>query len=177
MALHLLACVLSLACLQKVPVPVEPEPEQEPQPIPLGDLGSHLLIFRNVSYRIPTGTVLGEVRERGVVVDEMRWTVARSKALEFNVSVTDALRDLGYNVRDSADALFDPAGEVKIRYAMAAILHTAVLDFKYEYSRRRQRRLEGVGLRMSRSKSSSTMRSRTRPYTGEPSPDTGEMRV
>jgi len=75
----------------------------------------------------------------------MRWTVARSKALEFNVSVTDALRDLGYNVRDSADALFDPAGEVKIRYAMAAILHAAVLDFKYEYSRQRQRRLEGVG--------------------------------
>ncbi len=82
---------------------------------------------------------------RGVVVDELRWTAARSKALVFNVSVTDGLRDLGYNVRDSADALFDPMGDVKIRYVMAAILHSAALDFEYRYSRRREGRGEGVG--------------------------------
>jgi S1-C subfamily serine protease len=135
--------ILIPACQQNAPAPIEPEPE--PQPLLLGDLGSHPLIFKNVSYRIPTGTILGEVRVQGDVVDEMRWTVARSKALDFNVSITDAMRDLGYNMRDSADALFDPTGEVKIRFAMAAILHTAVIDFEYEYSRRRRRRVEGVG--------------------------------
>jgi serine protease Do len=137
------SCALFLACLRNEPVPVEPV--QEPRPILLGDLGSHPLIFRNVSYRIPTGTIIGEVRVRGDVIDEMRWTVARSKALDFNVSITDAMRDLGYNMRDSADALFDPTGEVKIRFAMAAILHSAAIDFEYEYSRRRRRRVEGIG--------------------------------
>ena len=122
--------ILIPACQQNAPAPIEPE--VEPQPILLGDLGSHPLIFKNVSYRIPTGTILGEVRVRGDVVDEMRWTVARTKALDFNVSITDAMRDLGYNMRDSADALFDPSGEVKIRFAMAAILHTAEIDFEYE---------------------------------------------
>jgi hypothetical protein len=38
------------------------------------------------------------------VIDELRWTVTRSEALDFNVSVTDGLRDLGYNMRDSADS-------------------------------------------------------------------------
>jgi S1-C subfamily serine protease len=97
-----------------------------------------------VSYRIPTGTILGEVRVGRDVVDEMRWTVARSRALDFNVSVTDGLRDLGYQMRDSADALFDPTGDVKIRYVMAAVLHTVELDFQYEKTRRR-RTTTGVG--------------------------------
>ena len=141
--LHISVCVLFMACLQKTPVPLESDPE--PKPIPLGDQGSHPMIFRNVSYRIPTGTILGEVRVGRKVVDEMRWTVARSRAYDFNVSVTDGLRNLGYEMRDSADALFDPGGEVKIRYIMAAVLHTVELDFEYEYSRRRQRRIEGVG--------------------------------
>ena len=144
--LCLSGCILSLACLQKAPIPIEPELEPEPQPIALGELGSHPLIFRNVAYRIPTGTILGKVRVRGKVVDEKRWSVARSKALDFNVSVTDGLRDLGYNIRDSADALFDPAGQVKIRFVMAAILHSAALDFEYEYSFRRQRPTDGVGI-------------------------------
>ena len=82
---------------------------------------------------------------RGDVVDEMRWTVARSRALDFNVSVTNGLRDLGYNMRDATDALFDPGNEIKIRYVMAAILHTASLDFDYKYSQRRRRRIQGVG--------------------------------
>jgi serine protease Do len=137
--------VFILACSQNTLVP--PAPEPEPKPIPLGELGSHPLIFKNVAYRIPTGTVLGEVRVGSRVVDEMRWTVAESKALDFNVSVTDGLRELGYNVRDSADALFDPAGEVKIRYVMAAILHSTELDFQYEDRRSRRRRAPiGVGV-------------------------------
>lgn len=138
----LLIGVLFLACLHKTPSTFEAEPE--PQPISLGNLGSHPLIFRNVSYRIPTGTILGEVRIGRRVIDEMRWSVAQSKAIDFNVSVTDGLRNLGYNMRDSADALFDPAGEVKIRYVMAAIVHTVALDFEYKSSRRR-RLTEGVG--------------------------------
>jgi serine protease Do len=137
-------CVFILACSQNTLVP--PAPEPEPKPIPLGELGSHPLIFKNVAYRIPTGTVLGEVRVGSRVVDEMRWTVAESKALDFNVSVTDGLRELGYNVRDSADALFDPAGDVKIRYVMAAILHSTELDFQYEEVRRRRRAPIGVGV-------------------------------
>lgn len=140
--LHIFGCVLFLACSQKTPAPVQPE--SVPKPIPLGEHGSHALFFKNVSYRIPTGTILGEVRVGRDVIDEMRWTVARSRALDFNVSVTDGLRDLGYEMRDSADALFDPTGEVKIRYVMAAVLHTVELDFEYEKTRRR-RNTTGVG--------------------------------
>ncbi len=140
--LCLSGCILFLACFQKTPVPVAPE--ADPKPIPLGEHGSHPLIFRNVSYRIPTGSILGEVRVGREVIDEMRWTVARSRALDFNVSVTDGLRDLGYQMRDWADVLFDPTGEAKIRYVMAAVLHTVELDFEYERSRRR-RAVQGVG--------------------------------
>jgi S1-C subfamily serine protease len=144
-ALSLSACIFILACLQKAPAP--PEPEPAPQPIALGELGSHPLIFKSVSFRIPTGTVLGEVRVGSRVVDELRWTIAKGKALDFNVSVTDGLRDLGYNVRDSADALFDPAGDVKIRFVMAAILHSVEVDFEYEDLGRQRRRTvqNGVG--------------------------------
>ena len=40
---------------------------------------------------------------RGDVVDEMRWSVARSQGLDFNVSVTDGMRDIGYNMRSLID--------------------------------------------------------------------------
>jgi serine protease Do len=135
--------ILALACLKEPTVASEPEPE--PSPIALGDVAPHPLIFRNVSYRIPTGTIIGEVRIGSRVVDEMRWSVARTRALDFNVSVTDGLRDLGYNMRDSADALFDPAADVKTRYVMAAILRSVALDFEYKRSRLR-RQPEGIGI-------------------------------
>ena len=143
LSLFLLGCALALACV-KEPPPASGNLEPELRPIPLGNVETHPIIFRNVSYRIPTGTVIGHVRVGSRVIDEMRWSVARSKALDFNVSVTDGLRNLGYNMRDSADALFDPAAEVKIRYVMAAVLHSVELDFEYERSRRR-RQPEGVG--------------------------------
>lgn len=143
LALDLSLCILLGGCFQNPPAPVATTPA--PKPIPLGEGGSHPLIFRNVAYRIPTGTILGEVRVGGDVVDEMRWTVSRSKALDFNVSVTDGLRELGYDMRDSVDALFEPTGDVKIRYVMAAVLHKAALDFEYDYSRRRRKPTDGVG--------------------------------
>jgi len=131
--------MLSAACAKPQP---DSEPEPELRPVPLGDVRSQPILFTSVSYRIPTGTIIGEVRVGSRVIDEMRWTVAQSKALDFNVSVTDGLRNLGYDMRDSADALFEQ-GEVKIRYAMAAVLHSAEMDFEYERTRRRQP--EGVG--------------------------------
>jgi serine protease Do len=142
-SLCLLGCALALACLKEPTLVSEPEPE--PSPIPLGEVAPHPLIFRNVSYRIPTGTIIGEVLIGSRVVDEMRWSVARTRALDFNVSVTDALRDLGYNMRDSADALFDPAADVKTRYVMAAILRSVELDFAYK-RKRTNRQPEGVGI-------------------------------
>lgn len=135
-------CLLSLACTQKTSEPVAVEPE--PEPIQLGESGSHPLIFKNVTFRIPTGAKLGEVRIGRRVVEEMRWSTSRSRALDFNVSVTDGLRDLGYDIRDSADTIFDPLKAIKIRYAMAAIVHSAVLDFAYETGRVR-RIQRGVG--------------------------------
>lgn len=115
------------------------------QPIPLGDKETHSLVFQKVMFRIVNGTRLGEVRMRGKVIDEMRWSKPSSASPEFNVAITNGLRDLGYNIRDSADALFDPSNQIKVRYEMAAILHQAELDFEYEYNRRRYRAGEGVG--------------------------------
>lgn len=122
-----------------------PDPEIEPSSI--GDSGTEPLTFKGVIYRIPVGQILGEVRLRRRVVDEMRWTVPRTHSLEFNVAVTDGLRGYGYAVRDAADAIFDRNGrrEIKVRYEMAAILHDAKLDFAYEYSTRREARGPGVG--------------------------------
>ncbi len=140
-SLCLLGFILAVACAQEPPPPIDPATVI--RPIPLGDVDSHPVIFRNVSYRIPTGTIVGEVRIGSRVVDEMRWTISQSKALDFNVSVTDGLRRLGYDMRDSADALFDPGAEVKIRYVMAAILHSVEMNFDYERTRRT--RPEGVG--------------------------------
>ena len=136
--------VLLLSCAGGEPK-VEPTPRPIARPLPLGDDDSHLLIFRKVMFRIVNGTVLGKVRVRNRVVDEMRWSRAHSDSAEFNVAITNALRDLGYQARDAADALFDPSSQVKIRYGMAAILHAAKLDFDYKLDRRRGRPGEGVG--------------------------------
>ncbi len=122
-------------------------PDPEILPIPIGESGVEPLTFKGVIYRIPVGQILGEVRLRRRVVDEMRWTVPRTHSLEWNVAVTDGLRGYGYAVRDAADAIFDRKGrrEIKVRYEMAAILHDAKLDFAYEYDTRRAARGPGVG--------------------------------
>lgn len=116
-----------------------------PAPLPLGEGGSHPMIFQKVVYRIPAGTILGETRLRRHVIDEIRWNRSATDTAEFNVAVTDAFRALGYDMRDGADALFDPGKVVKVRYELAAILHDADLDFQYELDRKTYRTAEGVG--------------------------------
>jgi serine protease Do len=118
---------------------------QRPLPIPLGDAGSHAMSFQKVVFRISSGTLLGEARTRGKVFDEIRWSRSSGASTEFNVAVTDAFRTLGYDMRDSADALFEPGGTVKVRYELAAILHSTELDFEYKYDSRRYRIGEGIG--------------------------------
>lgn len=103
------------------------------------------MIFQKVLFRIPTGTVLGETRVGMKVVEEMRWSRPSNATSEFNVAVTDAFRELGYVMRDSADALFDPAKQLKVRYELAAIVHSAKLDFQYPQRTKRGLRV-GVGM-------------------------------
>lgn len=140
----LCAALLGLGCATDPPPAVAPA-MPESAPIPLGERGSEPLAFRRVVYRIPSNAVLGEVRVGRRVEDQMRWTVGRRQSTAFNVAVTDGLRALGYDVRDEADSLFDPKGQAKVRYEMAAILHDASVDFRYEIDRRDEKRGEGVG--------------------------------
>ena len=112
---------------------------------PLVENGSEPLSFRKVVYRIQSNAVLGDIYVNRKRDDEMRWTVARTQSISFNVAVTDGLRTLGYNVRDEADSLFDPKEHVKVRYEMAAILHEAKVNFYYKGNRNRDRRGEGIG--------------------------------
>lgn len=138
-----LAC-LALGCAR--PPESAPEAAAEPAAIRLGPGGSEPLSFRRVVYRIPSNAVIGEVRVGSLSREEMRWTVSRSQSMAFNVAVTDGLRRLGYDVRDEADALFDPNGSAKVRYEMAAILHDASVDYQYRANRARDGAGEGVGV-------------------------------
>lgn len=142
--LCLLMSLSTLSCVTKTPS-TETPPTPVFQPIPLGDKETHSLIFQKVFFRIESGSRLGEARMRGRVIDEMRWSKPSGSSLEFNVAISNGLRDLGYNVRDSADALFDSSTRAKVRYEMAAIIHQVELDFEYEYKRRTFSRGEGVG--------------------------------
>jgi S1-C subfamily serine protease len=137
------ACAILLAC--STPGPRVPESvAPEPAPIPLGPAGSHPLIFQKVLYRIPTGQVLGEARAGRRVIDELRWGRSSTQTLDFNVAVTDRMRSLGYNMRDAADSLFEPAGVIHARYELAAVLHDVALDFAYPPSRKDG--VSGVGI-------------------------------
>lgn len=135
--------MLAIACARPTAPP--PAIEETPAPIALGEAGSKPLSFRRVVYRIPANSVIGEVRIGSVQKEEMRWSVSRSHSMSFNVAVTDGLRGLGYDVRDEADALFDPNGSSRVRYEMAAILHDADVDFRYRLNRSRDGAGEGVG--------------------------------
>ena len=130
--------MLLAACFQKTPV--DPERGMAASPtreiIPLGRSGSHSILFQGVLFRIPSGTVLGEVRIGNRITDEMRWTRAKSQTTEFNVAITDRLRERGYQMKDASDAIFHPRRAVKTRYEMAAVLHRVELDFEYERSAR-----------------------------------------
>jgi len=136
--------MLLAGCIRS-PGPGDWEPDAATPPIPLGENGSEPLSFRKVVYRIQSNTVLGDIYVNRKRDDEMRWTVARTQSISFNVAVTDGLRALGYNVRDEADSLFDPKEHVKVRYEMAAILHDAKVNFYYKGNRNRDGRGEGIG--------------------------------
>jgi S1-C subfamily serine protease len=114
--------------------------------IPLGSKGSYSVVFQGVLFRIPSGTLLGEVRIGNRVVDEMRWTRAESQTTEFNVGITDRLRERGYLMKDRSDAIFHPRRAVKTRYEMAAVLHRVEVDFEYKRSARPDAVGEGVGM-------------------------------
>ena len=141
------ALVLLAACFQKTPV--DPAQGMAASPtrevIPLGRSGSHSILFQGVLFRIPSGTLLGEVRIGNRVTDEMRWTRAKSQTTEFNVAITDRLREHGYQMKDASDAIFHPRRAVKTRYEMAAVLHRVELDFEYERSTRTGNAPVGVG--------------------------------
>lgn len=139
--LHVVASVaLALGCAASEPVGVVAPPE-ELAPIPLGPLGAHTMVFQKVLYRIPAGAVIGEARIGSRVVDEMRWESDKTQTFEFNVAVTDRLRSLGYEMRDAADALFEPNAQIQVRYELAAVMREVALDFDYE----RDYRTDGTG--------------------------------
>lgn len=142
-ALGLSVCLLAIACGVGTRVEVPSEPVA--QTIALNGEETHSLIFQKVMFRIVNGTIIGEARMRGRVIDEIRWNRSMRESREFNVAITDALRERGYDARDSADALFDSSSSVKVRYEMAAILHEVNLDFEYAYDRRHDRTGEGAG--------------------------------
>lgn len=122
-----------VSCARNVDLPEEASIARF-APIPLGDAGSQPMIFKKLVFRIPKGTILGESRESrvgGEVIDELRWEQASTTTADFNVAVTDAFRKLGYDMRDLADSLFEPANTIKVRYELAAILHQVELDYEF----------------------------------------------
>lgn len=141
------AFMLLVACSQNGPVGPAHGSAGVParEVIPIGSKGSHSILFQGVLFRIPSGTLLGEVRIGNRVTDEMRWTRAKSQTTEFNVGVTDRLRELGYQMKDASDAIFHPRRAVKTRYEMAAVLHSVELDFEYKRSARPGEVRQGVG--------------------------------
>jgi serine protease Do len=143
-AMALLLLVALFGC-STVEAPTPSASQEKPAPLPLGEAGSEPLAFRRIVYRIPANQVIGTARVGRRYTEEVRWTVGRAQSNGFNVAVTDGLRDLGYDVRDEADALFDPNDGAKVRYEMAAILHDAQVDYRYAYDARREGAGEGVG--------------------------------
>jgi S1-C subfamily serine protease len=143
-AVFVLFAVL-VSCAQKS-ADIVPPSSPRPPPIPLPADGTHSILFQSVHFRIPSGSVLGEVREGRRVIDEMRWSRPRGKTAEFDVGVTDRLRELGFQMKDATDSLFGPMSGARVRFEMAAILHDAELDFQYQRTTNPNRRPEGVGL-------------------------------
>jgi S1-C subfamily serine protease len=141
------AFILFVACSQNGPVDPTHGTAAPParEVISLSSEGSHSILFQGVLFRIPSGALLGEVRIGNRVTDEMRWTRAKSQTIEFNVGITDRLRELGYQMKDASDAIFHPRRAVKARYEMAAVLHSVELDFEYERFARPGEVREGVG--------------------------------
>jgi S1-C subfamily serine protease len=104
-------------------------PPPEPEPIAAGAAGSHPLVFQKALFRIPAGTPLSVARLRGRIVEERSWEGELQESRTFNVSATDELKRLGYDVRDSSDAVFTPGSTAEARFQIAAIVHDLKLEF------------------------------------------------
>ncbi|MEZ4331274.1 MAG: S1C family serine protease [Myxococcota bacterium] len=118
----------SLALIACAAGPEGPPPPPEPVPLAVGPAGSNAVVFQKVIFRIPAGTPLSVSRLRGRIIDEKNWDAPTRDTTAFNVTATDELRRLGYDVRDAADALFNPATTNEARYQMAAIVHALRLE-------------------------------------------------
>ncbi len=128
-AVPLVASLMLSSCAT---APVVPQLPPEPQPIAAGKGGSYPVVFQKVLFRIPTGTPLGVTRLRGKVIKETNWDGDAEESSHFNVSATDELRRLGYDVKDASDAVFTPGSTVEARYQIAAIVHALRLEFDLE---------------------------------------------
>jgi len=120
-------CGAMLACTSAPPAPEKPA---EPPPIAAGKAGSHPVVFRKALFRIPAGTPLSVGRLRGRVIEERTWDGALEESQTFNVSATDELRRLGYDIKDSSDAVFTPGSTAEARYQIAAIIHALSVEFE-----------------------------------------------
>lgn len=120
-----MAWLALVACATR---PEGPAPPPEPEPLAVGPAGSNAVVFQKVIFRIPAGTPLSVSRLRGRIIDEKNWDAPTRDTAAFNVTATDELRRLGYDVRDAADALFSPSTTNEARYQMAAIVHALRLE-------------------------------------------------
>jgi S1-C subfamily serine protease len=112
------------------PVPLPPEP------ISVKQRGSYAVVFEKVLFRIPAGTPLATTRLRGKVVKQSTWDGDSEESDTFDVSATDELRRLGYDAKDSGDAMFSQEGTVHARFQIAAVVHAMTLEFDVKPDRR-----------------------------------------
>ncbi len=120
-------CAIAMAIAACAARPDAPRAEPEPAPIAAGDAGSHPVVFQKTLFRIPVGTPLSVTRLRGRIVDERNWESSTHETGAFNVTATDELKRLGYDVRDASDSVFTPSSTLEARYQMAAIVHTLAI--------------------------------------------------
>lgn len=128
-----LAIIFALSGCSTTPDPQASVAEPEPQPVAVGEGGSRSVAFQKVLFRIPAGTPLSVTRLRGRVVDESNWTGEARESESFNVTATDELKRLGYDVRDESGSVFTPETTTEARYRIAAIVHSINLEFDVRY--------------------------------------------
>ncbi len=123
------AISICAAWLAGCAAPPAAPPPPEPEPIAAGTRGSQPLVFQKALFRIPAGTPLSVARLRGRVIEERTWDGDLEESQTFNVSATDELKRLGYDVRDVSDAVFTPGSTAEARFQVAAIIHDLKLEF------------------------------------------------
>lgn len=117
-------------------VPPALPPEAAAQPIALEPGTSETIALGNVIFRIATGTPIGNVYQigRNKVVREDRWTATSGRVGEFDVAMTDRLRQLGYSVVDPTQSAFAAPEPAKARYQLGGIVSRLRRDYHFKYS-------------------------------------------